>query len=87
MQSDIENVSNIFLKLSSPSEIEEFKNYLELYCMIKENGIWKACSFEAHLKYLVENSYMEIVNSKINSNNFYDILSTVENGVRIYTGI
>jgi hypothetical protein len=87
IQGDIDSVSNIFLKTSSPSEIEEFRKNIELYCLIKENGIWKACSMEEHLKYLEDNNYMEIVTNKINSNNFYDILSTINNGVRIYTEI
>ncbi|SDW82951.1 hypothetical protein SAMN05444411_102262 [Lutibacter oricola] len=85
IQSEIDSVSNIFLKLSTPSEIEEFGKNLELYCLIKENDIWKACSIEAHLKYLEDNGYMEIVTNKINSNNFYDVLSTVNNGIRVYT--
>ncbi|CAM4295632.1 hypothetical protein ZONE111904_12735 [Zobellia nedashkovskayae] len=78
LQSDINSVSNIFLKLSSQSEIEEFRKNLELYCLIKEEDVWKACSIQAHLKNLEDNSYMEIVTNKINSNNFHDVISTVE---------
>ena len=86
-QSDIEKVSNIFLKTSSQSEIDNFGRNIELYCLIKEDNIWKACSYSAFVDYLKEKGYLPKIKAKSTSNKSYDVVSTVENGIRTYQQI
>jgi len=85
---DIENVANVFLKILSEDEINKFnRRNVGLYCMIKEGGVWKACSSKSAFKYMQERGYLHLIKAKVESNNFYDVLSTVENGVRQYQKI
>ncbi|PCH72696.1 MAG: hypothetical protein COB98_11555 [Flavobacteriaceae bacterium] len=82
--SDIENIIKIFLKQSSEEEINKFKKNVGSYCLIKEEGVWKTCSPLAVFEYLQEKQYLHLIKEKVNSTNFYDVLSTVESGIRKY---
>lgn len=73
-----------FLKKSSKNEIEKFKKSESSYCMIKENGIWKACSAVAVFEYLNQTGSLQLITEKVNSDKFYDVLSIVQSGVRQY---
>lgn len=84
---DIEKAANYFLKTSSTEDIKRFKKSVGLYCMIKEDGIWKACSSTAVFEYLQEKGFLQLIKNKIDSNNFYDVLSLIDGGVRTYTQI
>jgi len=81
LSSDIENVSSYFLRASND---EIIKKGIRSYCMIKEDGVWKACSAKSVFKYMQEQGYLQLVKDKVESINFYDVLSTVENGSRKY---
>lgn len=84
--SDIEKGANYFLRNSiDEEEILQLRSSAGSYAMIKEDGRWKACSASAVFKYLKIRRYLSLVKQKLNSNNFYDVLSTVENETRIYT--
>ncbi len=83
--SDIAAAVNYFLRNSSEEEIEKFKKSAASYSMVKEDGIWKACSADAVFEYLNEMGHLLLITEKINSNNFYDVLSNVEGGLRQYT--
>lgn len=82
---DIEKAANYFLKNSNTEDIKKYKKSVGSYCMIKEDGIWKACSSTAVFEYLQEKGFLQLIKNKINSNNFYDVLSVIDNGIRAYT--
>lgn len=84
---DIDKTANYFLKNSSTEDIKRFKKSVGSYCMIKEDGIWKACSAEAVFKYLQEKGFLQLIKNKVDSNNFYDVLSVLDNGIRTYNQI
>ena len=78
---DVDKVVNFF-KRAELSEIDynNIKRGTIMECFIKENGFWKACYPLPIYQYWRNKGYDQLIKDKAN----YDVLSTVENGVRVY---
>ena len=83
-ESDMSKLTSYALKTISPEDKRKLLGAVGLYGLIKEEGEWKACSANAIFRYLQDQGTLDFVKDKVNSADFYDVLSTVENGVRVY---
>ena len=81
---DIQKIRNYFLRALNEEETKTIKKSIGSYCLIKESGVWKACSATAVFQHLQAKGYLQSIKDKVNSSNFYDVTSTVANGSRQY---